>query len=226
MADPKNPQGTIPQPQATEDVRAAAVEIDQVIALPPATVKSLYESNANTNAFTDAASSKLANIEANATQDQTGAEIVQAIDTELGQTTWKTGGGGGGGGATVGYDDLTAGGATVAIARIGADTPCTFSGDGANGWDIVAGAHVMEIDFEGDSATSNAVGETVIRFDNSAQGRPRKFVMDIVDKGGCQDTDEEIRGHILSEEIAGNVTTLKVPNISGNYPNGFTMKLR
>jgi len=46
--------------------------------------------------FTSADHSKLDGIEDNATADQTGAEIVSAIDTELGQTDWKTGGGGGG----------------------------------------------------------------------------------------------------------------------------------
>lgn len=61
-----------------------------------AEVKTAYENNPDTNAFTDALLNKLGNIEANATADQTGAEIVSAIDTELGQTDWKTGGGGGG----------------------------------------------------------------------------------------------------------------------------------
>lgn len=36
---------------------------------------------------------KLDGIESNATADQTGAEIVSAIDTELGNTDWQTGGG-------------------------------------------------------------------------------------------------------------------------------------
>ena len=233
MADPKHPQGTVPQPQAAaEDVSAQAVVIDEVVPLPPALVKSVYESNVNTNAFTDAASQKLANIEANATADQTATEIRDLLQTltttnRLDASAIKNlPTGGGGGGASVGYDDLTSGGATVAISRVGADTASTFSGDGANGYDISAGAHVTEIDFEGDSSTSNASGELVIRFNNSAQGRPRKFVLQIVDKGSNQDADKEIRGHILQEVIVGNVTTLTIPNISGNYPNGFTAKLR
>ena len=40
---------------------------------------------------------KLNGIEAGATADQTGAEIITAIDTELGNTDWQGGGGGGGG---------------------------------------------------------------------------------------------------------------------------------
>jgi len=58
-----------------------------------ADVKTAYENNADTNAFTDALSTKLTNIETSATADQTGAEIVTALDTELGSTDWQTGGG-------------------------------------------------------------------------------------------------------------------------------------
>ncbi|WP_306116432.1 MULTISPECIES: hypothetical protein [unclassified Roseovarius] len=107
-------------------------------------VKSRYEANADTNAFTDneksklsgipagaepnavdsvngatgavnlnaddiddgstnhkfataAQLSKLNGIETGATADQTGSEIVSAIDAELGGSTWQSGGGGGGG---------------------------------------------------------------------------------------------------------------------------------
>jgi hypothetical protein len=41
-------------------------------------VKTAYESNANTNAFTDAQQTKLAGIETGATADQTNAEILAA----------------------------------------------------------------------------------------------------------------------------------------------------
>lgn len=49
-----------------------------------------------TAAFTTAQETKLAGIETGATADMTGAEIVSAIDTQLGSTTWQGGGGGGG----------------------------------------------------------------------------------------------------------------------------------
>jgi len=48
----------------------------------PATVKTQYEANTNTNAFTDAEQSKLSGIEAGATDDQTGAEIKTAYEGE------------------------------------------------------------------------------------------------------------------------------------------------
>lgn len=44
-------------------------------------IKTLYESNADTNAFTDAEQTKLSGIETGATADQTAAEILTAIKT-------------------------------------------------------------------------------------------------------------------------------------------------
>lgn len=46
--------------------------------------------------FTSSEKTKLSGIESNATADQTGAEIVSSINTELGSTDWQSGGGGGG----------------------------------------------------------------------------------------------------------------------------------
>lgn len=59
----------------------------------PATIKTKYEANADTNAFTDAEKSKLAAIEAGAEVNQTGAEIVTALNSELGGAGWQSGGG-------------------------------------------------------------------------------------------------------------------------------------
>lgn len=50
--------------------------------LTAADIKSLYESNGDTNAFTDALKLKLDNIESNATADQTGTEIQVLYEAE------------------------------------------------------------------------------------------------------------------------------------------------
>lgn len=50
--------------------------------LTPAEVKTKYESNADTNAFTDAEQTKLTGIESGATADQTGAEIKSLYEAE------------------------------------------------------------------------------------------------------------------------------------------------
>lgn len=60
-----------------------------------AAIKAAYEGNGNTNAFTDTDRAKLGGIEPGATADQTGPEIVAAIDAALGGAAWKSGGAGG-----------------------------------------------------------------------------------------------------------------------------------
>lgn len=56
-----------------------------------ASIKTKYEANANTNAFTDTEKAKLEGVESGATADQTGTEIVAAINTELGGSAWQSG---------------------------------------------------------------------------------------------------------------------------------------
>ena len=75
------------------EIDNAAVEADWTIVnkdLDAPGIKTSYESNADTNAFDDAAVTKLAGIEALATADQTGAEIEAALDTQIGDTVWRT----------------------------------------------------------------------------------------------------------------------------------------
>lgn len=61
----------------------------------PATIKTKYESNPDTNAFTDAEKAKLAAVEAGATADMTPAEIVAAVNAALGNAGWQSGSAGG-----------------------------------------------------------------------------------------------------------------------------------
>jgi len=61
-----------------------------VPAISNSEIKAAYEANADTNAFDDAAVAKLAGIETAATADQTGAEILAALDIELGSTNWQS----------------------------------------------------------------------------------------------------------------------------------------
>lgn len=58
----------------------------------PLSIKTKYESNDDTNCFTDELKAKLDGIEDGATTDMTGDEIVVAINTKLGGTEWQGGG--------------------------------------------------------------------------------------------------------------------------------------
>jgi hypothetical protein len=81
---------------------------------------------------------KLDGIESGATADQTGAEMVSAIDTELGSTDWRTGGGGASAAEDVTYDNGTSGLAAEdvqaaideIVAELGGVTNLTFSRNG------------------------------------------------------------------------------------------------
>lgn len=63
-------------------------------ALTATQVKTLYESNADTNEFSDALLAKLNAIAAGAEVNLTGAETVTLLDAYFGNTDWRTGGGG------------------------------------------------------------------------------------------------------------------------------------
>lgn len=67
------------------EIDSASAEADWTIInknLDAASIKTSYESNADTNEYSDAEQSKLAAIEASATADQTGAEIKSAYEGE------------------------------------------------------------------------------------------------------------------------------------------------
>lgn len=93
--------------------------------LSAANVKTIYESNADTNAFTDAEKTKLTNIEALAKDDQTGAEIVALLDTELGSAGWRALGAGDNGGIPLGFAFSTPIPATPAWTAQNSGTPDT-----------------------------------------------------------------------------------------------------
>lgn len=67
---------------STDGTKLDTIESNATADQTGAEIKSLYEAEANTNAFTDAEQTKLTNIESNATADQTGAEIKTAYEAE------------------------------------------------------------------------------------------------------------------------------------------------
>ena len=62
--------------------KLAGIETGATADQSDAEIKTAYENNANTNAFTDAEQTKLSGIETSATADQTGAEIKAAYEAE------------------------------------------------------------------------------------------------------------------------------------------------
>ena len=66
-----------------DSVKLAGIEANATADLSAGEIKTLYESNANTNPFTDAEQSKLSLIEASATADQTDGEIETAYNNQV-----------------------------------------------------------------------------------------------------------------------------------------------
>lgn len=102
--------------------------------------------------MTAAERGKLSGVEAGATADQTGPEIVSSIDTTLGQTDWKTGGGGGGATALDELSDVDTTGeaeGSILVRRDGVYVPeakPTSSGNPA--WGEVTGTLSAQTDLQ------------------------------------------------------------------------------
>jgi len=77
---------------ATDGTKLDGIEAAATADQTASEIKTAYESNANTNEFSDAEQTKLAGIEASATADQTGAEIASAISGETVSTITINGG--------------------------------------------------------------------------------------------------------------------------------------
>lgn len=93
--------GEAPNTRTGDPLRDAMIKVNDnftelysrtatIVIETPLSIKTKYESNDDTNAFTDALKEKLENIEQNATADMSGAELVAAIDTELATTSWRS----------------------------------------------------------------------------------------------------------------------------------------
>ncbi|MEL6141241.1 MAG: hypothetical protein AAFU67_06455 [Bacteroidota bacterium] len=224
--------------------------VTNVIELTGAIVKGLYEAEPNTNAYTDAEVAKLGGIENNATADQTDAEIATAYGNQVpaGLVSDITAGtitsvlrwspdvlktaieslGGGGGGVSRSVDTpMAILAASIKAVRFGGSA-ITFGGSANAGYDVTipADTEVTQLDFTGDSTTANASGELVLNIDNSANSYDRRFSIEVYDGSNNARLDQFATGVIPAQTISGNITTITIPNISGNFPSGVIVQLR
>lgn len=203
--------------------------VDQVDELTGAIVKGLYEGEPS--AFTDALFTKLAGIEANATADQTGPEIVTLLEALIGAarldaTAIKNLPAGGT--STVFDNPAAIGVASVEVARSGGASTVVFGGSAATGYTLtpVADTFIEYIHFD---STSNAVvngsGELVIIIDNAAVGRARPIAVKMYDNVNNTEVDPQPLGLYPSVVIAGTTTTITIPNVAGNFGSGISVYL-
>jgi len=111
-------------------------------------IKTANEGQPDTNAFTDAEKTKLALIEAQATADQTGAEIVTLLNSQLGGTSWQLGAAG----ATDLTNSVGAGTVTI-ISSTGDDTIVPAATTSEAG--VMSAADKTRLDNMEDNATAD-----------------------------------------------------------------------
>ena len=107
--------------------------------MTPAQTRSNIENATDSNVFTDADHTKLDGIEAGATADQSGSEIVAALDTELGGSTWQSGGGGGGSALEIQDEGSSLTNTASAINFVGSGVTATTAADGSQTVTIAGG---------------------------------------------------------------------------------------
>jgi hypothetical protein len=84
---------------------------------------------------------------------------------------------------------------------------------------------LLKTEITGDSNTTNSLGEYKLTIDN-LDAENMFFNYQIIDKTSNQKIDEHARGNILTQQrIGSDQILITIPNIGGNYPNGFILIL-
>lgn len=234
-------------PAVQDDV--STQEVTDVIELTDAIVKTKYERNANTNAFTDAIVTKIAGIENFATADQSDAEIetaynaqvdiVSQAEAEAGTATtarrWTAQRvaqaiaalAGDGGGVSGDDFDLTSGAVTVKGEYIGTSAPVlTNPSAGVYLLTVPVGTRVISYSLFGNNTVLNGSNEFLVQINNNANGIQRSYgaVQYIGNTGARADVFTIGTSETISFPST-NVTQLLFPGMNGYGSTGFRIVL-
>ena len=83
----------------------------------------------------------------------------------------------------------------------------------------------LKIIVEGNSTSTNGVGEFVFTLQRSGDHPVSYYSMQMYDLSNDQVVDAQLTGNIFKQEIIDGNLKIVIPNISGNYPNGFRLIL-
>lgn len=186
-----------------------------------ASIKTKYEANPNTNAFTDAEKAKLAGVETGATADMTGAEIVTAINGQLGGTTWQAGG------VTVedegtvvlsGATRMNFVGANVSVADAGGgEVTVTVSGSGGGaiavedeGTEIIA--TMTRINFAGTGVTVTDAGGGEATITIPGAGGTASPLSIVTATGAHTVTNANLGGNVILKVNSATAVSVTVPS--------------
>lgn len=228
---------------AVEPGQPGVREVTDVIELTNAIVKSKYEANANTNAFTDAEKTKLGTVETSATADQTDGEIeaaynnqvaaVSQAEAEAGSVTgirrWSplriaqaiaALAGGGGGGDSRSTINSTNNNMTLTGQYFGSSAP-VLSGGGAGDYALTNGAAVDWLNIDGNNTSLNGSSELVI----TLAGTNRRFTWDVIAANTEQDQDEPALSLSIKQDRSGADMIITLGGLAGFGSAGFTVVL-
>ena len=113
----------------------------------------------------------------------------------------------------------------------GTSSSVNLTGNNTAGYLFSTTDAVETIIIEGDSGSSNASGEFVLTIDqNNADANTFKlghFSYQLYDLTNDQKVDEHLTGNVLRQvyDSTTGETQLTLPNVGGNYPNGFRLIL-
>lgn len=135
--------------------------------------------------------------------------------------------GAGGGSSSESYDALTSGAVTATIGRIGGSAT-TIANPAAGEYDFVlqSGSGIQYADIFGNNTTLTGGGDFIIRFDNSANSRDRRYNIEIVDANTGTVVDIHALGMAYTQVIAGNETTITIPGLGALGAPGFYLLVR
>lgn len=147
---------------------------------------------------------------------------VLAIDTDTKRLYYKTVSAG-----AVAYDTYSSGAVSTTASRFGGTAiAVTNPGSGQYRYTIPASTNVMEIDFDGNNTNLDGSAELSLIIDNSANSRDRFFTVQIIEKSGNSHVNQFATGTRYIQTVAGNVTTIKLAQLSGYSSAGYKIMLR
>lgn len=150
----------------------------------------------------------------------TEAQYIDLIDTLFDQ-------GASAGTGEVQYDSGSSGNFVWTSARM-AGTATTFAntGTGEYTFTVQTDADVLRIDIDGDNTILNGANELIIKINNTANSRDRRFSVQVLDDNNGGIVDQHATGTNHTQTVTGNITTITLPGMNGFGGTGYRVLLR
>lgn len=150
----------------------------------------------------------------------TEAQYIDFIDTLFDQ-------GAAAGTGEVQYDSGSSGNFVWLAERLaGSATTLANTATGEYTFTVQASAGAVKIDIDGDNTILNGSNELVVKIDNSANSRDRRFVVQLYDDNNGALVDQQATGTAHTQTLSGNVTTITFPGMNGFGATGYRILLR